>query len=377
MLIIDHVLTDNLCNLQCTYCPCDVKQLKRSGQHIITRNGRTGPPSESIDDFLDRTRRVIERIDKHVNAPILKLSGGEIFLVREFMRLLPLLCGRFDVVQVLTNGTRLNDAAIAHLSTLKNVHLQVSLDGHTFEMNRFRFTNPRTFASALDGLLRSVRARLPVEVNTVLTAANIGGFWDFVAYMHREVLERALICPFPVRGNPDMMPSQKQVEEFCLKMHEAYADYEALLPPAAYMAELCESLRIRRRRSGCSVPYAVVGSNGDGTLDVCTCGPVKVLGNVLEGDGLAAMNQVEKDASYANVQEPSLRPSCCDDCFTHYDIINLFIEGAITEPEMARLQFYGTPRIMAELRAVKETAAETMSGGKLISTTESSMDKQT
>lgn len=360
MLVIDHVLTDNLCNLRCTYCPCDVTLLKRGGQQIFTRKGRSGPPTESVNDFLDRTLRVIERTNKHVNAPILKLSGGEIFLVPEFMRLLPILCERFDVVQVLTNGTRLNDATIARLSTFKNLHLQVSLDGHTFEMNRFRFTSPGSFGTALDGLLRSVRARLPVEVNTVLTAANIGGFWDFVTYLHCAVSERALVCPFPVRGNPDMLPSQKQVEEFCLKMPEAYADHETLLPPVAYMADLCECLRIGRRRSGCSVPYAVVGSSGDGTLDTCTCGPVKALGNVLAGDGSAALDQIEKDASYASVQNLSLMPNCCDDCFTHYDIINLFIEGAITELEMAKLPFYGTPRIIAELRAVKANAAATM-----------------
>jgi sulfatase maturation enzyme AslB (radical SAM superfamily) len=375
VLVIDHVLTDNLCNLRCSYCPCDVTLLQRSGQQIRTRNGREGPPPESVDNFLERTVSVIGRVDNYVEAPILKLSGGELFLVPEFMRLLPMLCERFEVVQLLTNGTRLDDVIIAQLSTFQKVHLQISLDGHTYEMNRFRFTSPFSFATALDGLLRSVRAKLPVEVNTVLTVANIEGFWEFVAFLHNHVSDHTLIYPFPVRGNPGMVPSRDQVEAFCLKMPTLYAEHEVLLPPKAYMDALCEFLLHGSRRFGCSVPYAVVGSTGDGTLDACTCGPVKVLGNVLDGDGTATLGRIERDACYAEVQDPSLRPHCCDDCFTHYDIINLFVEGAITEQELARLPFFGTPKILAVLSAVKATATAAMSSCRT-STKNSSKDAE-
>jgi MoaA/NifB/PqqE/SkfB family radical SAM enzyme len=357
MIVIDHVLTDNLCNLRCTYCPCDVTQLQRSGQQIRTRNGRDGPPTESVDDFLERTGEVIERVNKHVNAPILKLSGGELFLVPEFMRLLPALCERFELVQILTNGTRLNNATVAQLARFKNVCLQISLDGHTYEMNRFRFTSTSGFTNALDGLLRSVTSGIPVEVNTVLTGANIEQFFAFVAFLNDASARNTFVYPFPVRGKPEMLPSKNQIELFCLQMPAAFATNKALLPPEAYMNALCAFLRTGTRSNGCSVPYAVVGSNGDGTIDACTCGPVKVLGNVLNGDSATTLQRIESDSCYEGVRNLTSQPSCCADCFTHYDIINLFIEGLIDEQEMAKLPFFGTPRLIAALRAVQENLA--------------------
>ena len=357
MIVIDHVLTDNLCNLRCTYCPCDVTQLQRSGQHIHKRYGRDGLPTESVDDFLERTWKVIECVNKHINAPILKLSGGEIFLVPEFMRLLPALCERFELVQILTNGTRLNSATVAHLARFKNVCLQISLDGHTYEMNRFRFTSTSGFTNALNGLLRSITSGIPVEVNTVLTVANIEQFFDFVVFLNNASARNTFVYPFPVRGKPEMLPSKKQIELFCIQMPAAFASKKTLLPPKAYMNALCAFLRTGTRPTGCSVPYAVVGSNGDGTIDACTCGPVKVLGNILRGDSVTTLQRIENDPCYEDVRNLTTKPPCCADCFTHYDIINLFIEGVIDENIMAKLPFFGTPRLFAALRAVKETAA--------------------
>ena len=357
MLINDHVVTDFLCNLRCDYCPCEVTLTKRRGNVLVTSASTNGPATEeTVAQFLDRNIKVITLAANRKPTPVLKVSGGELFLVPEFLERLPALAKAYGVVQILTNGTRLDPQVIEVLKAVGNVHLQVSLDGHTLAMNNHRFKNQRILDSILAGLATASASGIPLEVNTVLSQVNTGSFFDFVRKISSSV-HRCTIYPFPVRSNPRLYPSAATITQFVSRYATDYSSFETFLPPRAYMNALVEFLTSGIRSRACYVPEAVVGSHGDGTLEACTCGPVKRLGNVLDSAGTSAYDRIGVDSCYAATQDPTASPSCCRDCFTHYDIVNLFIEGQISVDEIERIDLFTVPEVLREMLALRAAFA--------------------
>ncbi|MGA9347576.1 MAG: radical SAM protein [Anaerolineae bacterium] len=354
MIVHDHVLTDFICNLRCTYCPCEVDLIKRKGDMLYVRSSEYSPAyHESIGTFLERNQEVIRRSKRQKNTPILKVSGGEIFLIPEFMNMLPILADKYAVVQILTNGTLINPTIIEKLKAIPNIHIQVSLDGHTIEMNTHRFRNPRVLLLILNNLTLLSKANIPLEINCVLTTANTGGFFDFVKDIDHRLRE-CIVYPFPVRSNPELFPHPDQIETFEQAFKENFLSVKHLLPPIQYFHALIEFMKSGKRLKGCYVPHVVLATSGDGQLEACTCGPVKSLGNVLATSVSEAFMRVGKDPCYDSVREPDLSPVCCHDCFTHYDIINLFMEGGISVRELKTMPFFNAPEVIDKLIAIKE-----------------------
>jgi len=158
-----------------------------------------------------------------------------------------------------------------------------------------------------------------------------------------------------VRANPELFPSNIQIKSFEEAFKNHFTEYEHLLPPVQYFSSLIEFLKIGKRTKGCYVPHNVLATSGDGLLDACTCGPVKTLGNVLTMNADDLYNRIEKDPCYNNVKEPTLSPICCHDCFTQYDMINLFFEGDISKEELGRYDFYAVPEVITLLSDIKKT----------------------
>lgn len=353
MIVHDHVVTDLMCNLRCTYCPCDVDVIKRRQNLLIVRSSRYGPAyQEPITAFVQRNGEVIRRSKSRRDSAILKLSGGEIFLVPEFMELLPDLSKQYALVQILTNGTLINREVIERLRHISNIQVQVSLDGHRIEMNIYRFRDPRILGSILTNLTALSEAEIPLEINCVLTAANTEGFFGFA----RDLDERVRVCtiyPFPVRSHPELFPGPEQIETFEEEFKTSLSSVKHLLPPVQYFYALIEFMKSGKRNRGCYIPYTVLATSGEGELVVCTCGPVKTLGNVLAANPDEAFEKVGEDECYKILTEPDISPPCCRDCFTHYDIINLFIEGRISIEELKAMPFFAAPEVSERLVAIK------------------------
>ena len=354
MLIHDHVVTDFLCNLRCKYCPCEVTLMKRKGDLVVMKDSPFGPAyREPVAAALTRSNRVVSMIAQKIDMTVLKLSGGEIFLLPEFMAALPTLARKYPVVQILTNGTLINDRIIDSLSAMKNIHIQVSLDGHLIEMNRYRFRNSHLLSAILKNLQRISAAGIPIEVNSVLTNANIARWFEFAEQVSQRV-SAGTVYPFPVRSHPELLPSKSELVQFEETFASRYLELRRILPPRAYFEGLIRFMRSGKRMGGCYVPHAVLGSSGDGRIDACTCGPVKNLGNVLgEGAGNDPVEKIRTDRCYADVLKPDLSPDCCRDCFTHYDVINLFIEGYVSATELMEMPFFAVSGLIEELTRIK------------------------
>jgi MoaA/NifB/PqqE/SkfB family radical SAM enzyme len=83
---------------------------------------------------MKKLNRMLDIMEENFDIPILKISGGEIFLVNGIIDLFEDRASHYTVLQALTNGTLLNEEKVARMAEIKNLQVQFPLDGHTLDM---------------------------------------------------------------------------------------------------------------------------------------------------------------------------------------------------------------------------------------------------
>jgi mycofactocin radical SAM maturase len=101
----------------------------------------------------------------------INFGGGEPLLKGHFLPLLDYIHGKGIVTCISTNGTVLNNEAIARFTGNPLVHVQISLDGATPEVND-RLRGEGTYRRILKGLERLAGRGISLSINTVVTALN-------------------------------------------------------------------------------------------------------------------------------------------------------------------------------------------------------------
>ena len=135
-------------------------------QHCLSDSGH------ALADELD-TDQCCRLIDHFSALKVFQVNigGGEPFVRNDFLDLLDYAHERGVVTCVSTNGMLIDDQLSKHLSRLKNLYLQLSLDGATAEINdpiRGAGTYKRIL-SAADSLASN---GVDFSINTVLTRMN-------------------------------------------------------------------------------------------------------------------------------------------------------------------------------------------------------------
>ncbi|MBU2633987.1 MAG: radical SAM protein [Nanoarchaeota archaeon] len=361
-IINDFLLFEEFCNLRCDYCggfyPTEYLFKRRQNRLIypevwdsIRRANKT------LEKILDKTPKVsqlfelasktLEEQDKYFEYPILKLSGGEIFLVKETMDFIKSMSERFKAVQVLTNGTLLKESHIGDIAELGNVYIQLSLDGHTLETNKTRTKK----AGILKKVLRNVELiqekNMPLEINCVLTKHNIDYLTEFISYMSQY--PDIVVFPRTVRGKPAEMlsPENFTIEKFKSLIN---ADYKAL-PPKEYMKRLFSLILHEKRNWKCHVPSFVLGTDMYGNVSRCTlCSNSTKLTNILEPDKEFLL-KLEGKTYHNPTKEYS---SCPDNCIVHYEMLNLYVEGRIGEEELTKIPVFRVGGVIEKIKEIKK-----------------------
>ncbi|MBT4263674.1 MAG: mycofactocin radical SAM maturase [Deltaproteobacteria bacterium] len=140
------------CMLRCRHCLSDAG-------HAL---------ADELD--TDQCRRLIDEFSR-LKVFQVNIGGGEPFIRDDFLELLDYAHERGVVTCVSTNGMLIDDQLSKHLSRLKNLYLQLSLDGATAEINdpiRGAGTYKRIL-SAADSLASN---GVDFSINTVLTRMN-------------------------------------------------------------------------------------------------------------------------------------------------------------------------------------------------------------
>lgn len=97
-------------------------------------------------------------------------------LIRNLEELIERESQYYECVQLLTNGLLLNKQNIARLATVKNLNVQLSMDGHTLEMNQCRLKSETLNEKLLQNLDMLINNNIVTEIYCVLSKVNIEKF---------------------------------------------------------------------------------------------------------------------------------------------------------------------------------------------------------
>jgi mycofactocin biosynthetic radical S-adenosylmethionine protein MftC len=142
------------CNLSCIHC------LSASRSEL---------PGELS---LEQCRSVVDQLSA-LNVFEINFGGGEPWLKSFFLPLLDYIHTRGMVTCISTNGTLLDEKIVAFLAGNPLVHIQVSLDGATPEVND-AIRGSGTFPRILKGIELLAGKNIPFSLNMVVTSLNYG-----------------------------------------------------------------------------------------------------------------------------------------------------------------------------------------------------------
>lgn len=140
------------CNLRCTHC--------------LSASGEPAHGELSTAEALDLVEQVYQAGVFQIN-----FGGGEPFMRPDFEEILAACHSRGIMTCISTNGTLLDDARVARLSSSRLVAIQVSMDGATPETcDEIRGTG--VFKRAVEAIKLLAATSIPTSINTVLTKQN-------------------------------------------------------------------------------------------------------------------------------------------------------------------------------------------------------------
>lgn len=336
-LLFDNCIID-ICNQNCEYCRPE--PTRKVGGRFVSKAG-----TFSNEEALKRIRESIDRGYEHTDAPILKISGyGEVLLIQGVVELLK---GYKKVVQIITNGTFLESV----LDDIKEsgIHVCVSLDGHTTVLNQARVKTQSHQDAVIHSLQAASARNIPLEINAVLTRYNTRKFSTVLDWLLEKDID-ALVYPFPVRNNylygrgTLLYPERRDIDQFVKTVVHNYDVYSDVLPPYAYMERLTTFLYTRKRMNSCYIGLVTFCVNPQSTILKCCCGWDEPVGDIHSQSVSFSERMVHKTRV----------PSACVDCFTHYEVVNCFLDGETTLKELQEIALFRSKQVRSRLSYLKK-----------------------
>jgi MoaA/NifB/PqqE/SkfB family radical SAM enzyme len=359
----DLVVNEDSCNLSCSYCLTGQSNLKSSH----TEQAIFGPPVRDRYDresLLGRRLPIIDRrIDETFRVPLLKVTGGEVFLIAGIMDFLREQAAEHEVLVVQTNGVLLREEHLSEFAAWGNVVLEVSLDSHLFSGNSYRVATQSLHDKVIRRIEMILNSGIPVEIYSVLNDRSVAEMAEFAAWL-ASADHPPIYFPFPVRG-PDterfrVRPDQIQhIDRFA----ERYDDYAAILPPRPYFDRLLRFYHEGKRTFRCHLPRLVISTFSDGMITPCPGIWFSNMGNLLDDEYAETLAEVGTSAMYQALLSPRPRLKACQGCFTPWDTLSMYFEDEITLDELCTAPMYAPPRIRALLQERKRQYDESIRAG--------------
>ena len=362
-LINDLVIGENYCNMKCQYCLTSTSKFEndRSGMSRTASSylsyTQNSPLKYNVDSILD-TMHILYDI------PILKVSGGEILIVKHICDFIEHASSKYKVVQVLSNGLSLNSDIIRRLAALKNICIQISLDHHTVEGNCYRGRNEKNLHKILKHIDSIVKYGIPLEINCVLTDKNTHILDTFADYLLKYEGRKVMLLPFPVRGSQrdKYLPNKNQWMAL-QKLIDQYEKYKAIMVPQIYLELLLSFLKNGKRQISCALPSICIGTFDTGVVTPCSNYWFLSMGSILGNDMFSTIDNIENHKIYSILSNPEDRLEACRLCFTPWEILNLYIKDMISFEELTRAPLYSFESIKSDLLNLKKNTGKRLTGG--------------
>jgi MoaA/NifB/PqqE/SkfB family radical SAM enzyme len=358
----DLVINEDSCNLSCTYCLTGQSNLKNSHNDKLI----FGPPIKdrftSTSGLGTRLPIIDKRVDDTFRVPLLKVTGGEIFLIEGILDFLREQASAHEVLVVQTNGVLVTDEHLAAFREWGNVVLQVSLDSHLYAGNSYRVVSASLHAKVMRRICAILDSELPVEVYGVLNDRSVSDLEPFAQWL-AERPGQVTFFPFPVRG-PDaerfaVRPEQVQhIEHFV----DRYDDFARVLPPLAYFRRLLSFYREGGRTFRCHLPRLVVSTFSDGMITPCPNIWFSDMGNLLEDGYQDSLHRVGETGLYRALLAATPRLNACRGCFTPWDTLSMYFDDEITLDELCVAPTYASPRVRSLIEERKRRYQEGSDG---------------
>ncbi|MEV1156020.1 radical SAM protein [Micromonospora chokoriensis] len=350
----DLVVNEDSCNLSCSYCLTGQSNLKQShAEQLIF-----GPPTRDRygpgTPLGNRLPLIDKRIDDTFQVPLLKVTGGEIFLVAGVMEFLREQAREHEVLVVQTNGVLVRDEHLAEFREWGNVVLQISLDSHLFAGNSYRVHSESLHGKVVRRIEAILDSGLDTEIYGVLNDRSVTELIPFARWLADRPVP-TVFFPFPVRG-PDahrfaVRPDQiRHIEEFVNR----YDEFAAVLPPKAYGERLLSFYREGGRTFRCHLPRMVISTFSDGMVTPCPNIWFSNMGNLLADDWTETLDRVGETGLYQALLGPRPRLNACRGCFTPWDTLSMYFDDEITIEELCAAPTYAAPTIRRLIAESKE-----------------------
>lgn len=347
LLFNDFVVRPDKCNFRCQYCLSNEAENLEEAYKEESHEEKE-PLIYATDSKLgQRLDVVMERFEQTFQANILRISGGELFLIRDIESFLEKR-KEYETIQIITNGSLLTESRLEALKRIGKCQLHISLDGITYSQNQYRVRTEKEHQKLIYNLEKAVEYGFEVEVGSVLTNANTGSYTEFLDYL-KAFQGKVKAYPFPIRGQvrSSFYPNEKDKERYA-GILDVYEAYQEVLPPKGFIEETLHIFD-GKRKLRCYIPSIMVQSFDNGDITPCpNCWTVTV-GNILKDSKETIIKNMEQEKMYRLFLQKRPRVDCCVNCLTSLDIVNLYLEQKITHEEITSLPLYSGEKTKQQL----------------------------
>lgn len=336
----DLVINEDYCNLSCQYCLTGQSNLKQSHREQLIFQTPKRDFYRDAEPLKDRLCTIIDRFPTRFRTPLIKITGGEIFLVDGIIDFIIACALRFDVVVVQTNGILVKEVDLAQLATYPNIVLQISLDSHLYHGNSFRVAQKALHNKILRRISMLLESGIPCEIYTVLNDRNITELPAFAEWL-MQFQPNVQLFPFPVRGpDADRFAIQKGQISILKSFVNQYNTYVNILPPKPYFDRLLRFFHDGERQFSCHLPRLIASTFSDGTITACPNIWFSNLGNVLDNSWEDASKRMGDTGLYRALLASRPRLQACKHCYTPWDILSMYFDNEITLDELCASPVY-------------------------------------
>ena len=353
LLISNILIKQSSCDSFCKYC------YRKDENKSVDYYQYAGELKNKLD-------RILNFSTSSFNCPVLKIAGGEIFLMSNLYEFVDKILEVYPYVLIQTNGKHLDDKVLQWIVNKKRILIQMSMDGHVLEMNQYRIDNEEMMDRLRHAIEVLKKNDVYIEVTSVLNNKNTKRYEEFIQYLDNvpsgKKNNNLKVTPILLIDEDKIYTAKAEDIKTIGRLVDNYDQYAHILPPKKYMENLYALLKGEKLHYQCYNPIVSANYTEDGKMKGCT--------NVLDEEILNVGNILNESADeilerYGNTKFQKLLVKTaqwvplCKTCFNFCSIYNLYLNDSITLEELCQNNMmFDLPEIRQALVNVKKEIKE-------------------